>query len=224
MVMSPTTRRHDHVRESLHPRRNPQQVSHCAALRGTTSLSRALRTGGCPAVHVARDCGSSGQPGPPSRTAGRRSRRRDPHRGRSQAMVAARRAPMQPARGGAGTAEIRRPRGAMAALRRPARRTLQGATRPRQRGRSLRSVDAYRARVVGSDDSRLLRHGRSLLRSIRPSRAGVPATTAGSRSTTTRNVFARSSGSQNASAGAHRGWQTGSCRHDSIVVRCSPRG
>ena len=49
---------------------------------------------------------------------------------------------VQPARAAAGMSEILRPRSTMAALRQPARRTLQSAACPRRRGRGLRGMDA----------------------------------------------------------------------------------
>ena len=142
MVLSPTTRRHDHVRGTLHPSRSHSEALRHAAIGGAAALSRALRPGGRPTGHVARDRSSSGQSGSSTGLTRSRTCLRDSGRGCDRAVVAARRASFQAAGAPGCTPEIFRLHGAVAPFPGLARGAPHKATRSCRRGRALRSADA----------------------------------------------------------------------------------
>ena len=142
MVLSPTTRRHDHVRGTLHPSRSHSKALRHAAIGGAAALSRALRPGGRPTGHVARDCSSSGQSGSSTGLTRSRTCLRDSGRGCDRAVVAARRASFQAAGAPGCTPEIFRLHGAVAPFPGLARGAPHKATRSCRRGRALRGADA----------------------------------------------------------------------------------
>ena len=105
-----------------------------------------------------------GRPGPPACSAGRRPLRRRPHRGCGGPMADARRTQNPAGRGEGRKAEIHRPQGEMAAIRRHAGGGAGAASRPRRRGRDLRRMALHRARLVRQHVPSLLQSGQPVLR------------------------------------------------------------